>query len=85
MAWKVIQEYAKDQGLRCYSPRECIKTAFELKLFDYDETWLSMISRRNESVHIYNDKFADTLYDDLSDYLKKIQRSSSKASLDMIQ
>ena len=69
LAWKSIKLYAKDQGVECYSPRECFKTAFQLKLIDYNEAWLKMIDTRNLVAHLYKEEMAEKLFLRLSDYL----------------
>ena len=73
LAWKCIKEFSKDQGLECYSPRDCFKTAFELKLIDHDEKWLEMIQSRNESVHLYNEKGAENLFSKLPEFLNLLK------------
>jgi nucleotidyltransferase substrate binding protein (TIGR01987 family) len=70
LTWKSIKFYAKIKGLECYSPRDCFKTAFQLKLINYDEKWLEMIKDRNLAVHLYKEESADSIYSRLSDYLK---------------
>lgn len=76
-SWKIIKNYGKKEGVECNSPRSCFKTAFQLKLIDYDEKWIKMIEDRNLTVHIYKDECADEVYSRLSDYLdlfKKLLR-----------
>lgn len=70
LAWKSIKEYARKEGVECQSPRACFKTAFQLKLIEYDELWLQMIDDRNKSVHIYKEEFADEIYANLNGYIK---------------
>lgn len=74
LAWKSIKAYAKDQGLECYSPRNCFKTAFQLKLIDYDERWLKMIDDRNLTTHLYKEEHADEVYSRLPDYLEMFKK-----------
>lgn len=69
LACKVIKQIAKKEGLECNSPRSCFKLGFQLKLYDYDETWLDMIEDRNKSVHLYSQPSADEIYAHLPDYL----------------
>lgn len=80
LAWKCIKEFSKNQGLECYSPRECFKTAFELKLIDYDEKWFEMIQSRNESVHLYNEKGAEILFTRLPEFLSMLKELNKKLS-----
>lgn len=70
LAWKSIKNFAKMEGLECYSPRECFKIAFQLKLIEYDEKWLEMIGDRNLTVHVYKEEIAEAVYEKLPEYLK---------------
>jgi len=70
LAWKSIKFYAQKEGLECYSPKECFKTAFQLKLINYEEKWLEMIKDRNLTTHLYKEEEADKVYKKLSGYLK---------------
>lgn len=69
LAWKSIKVYAAHQGVECQSPRACIRTAFQVKLIDHDERWLTMIDDRNKAVHIYKEALAKELYNILPIYL----------------
>jgi len=77
LAWKSVKLWAKVKGLECYSPRDCFKVAFQLKLIDHDERWLEMIDDRNLTAHLYKEEQADKVYSRLSDYLKLFQELSS--------
>ena len=70
LAWKMMKDYLRIQGIDCYSPRECIKGVFQAKLIDYDKLWLSMIDDRNNISHVYSESDANKVYSRLSDYLK---------------
>lgn len=70
LAWKSLKVYARKEGIDCYSPRNCIKTAFQLELIDYDENWLSMIEDRNRAAHIYRAEIAESIYLHLPGYLE---------------
>ncbi len=78
LAWKSIKLQAKKEGMECYSPRECLKIAFQLKLIDYDEKWLEMLEDRNLTTHIYKEEKADEVYSRLSGYLNLFQKLLSK-------
>lgn len=74
LAWKLMKLYAKISGLECNSPRSCFKTAFELKLIDYDEKWLEMLDDRNLTAHVYREQYADEVYSRLRGYLALFER-----------
>ena len=69
LVWKNAKNYAKDQGVECYSPRECIKVAYSLKLINDEQKWLALLKDRNESVHLYSVETADGIYSRLGAYL----------------
>ncbi len=69
LAWKSIKVCAKIQGAECYSPKACFKTAFQLKLIEYDEKWSDMVDDRNLSSHTYKEELAEEVYSKLSGYL----------------
>lgn len=70
LAWKAIKSYAKIQGIECYSPRECFKEAYRLKLIDYNEKWMKIIEDRNLCAHLYSEEYADDVYQVLDDYVE---------------
>ena len=78
LSWKSIKIYAKIQGVECYSPRSCFKTAFQLKLFEYDKRWLKMIDDRNLSTHVYHEELADQVYESLPLHLSLFENLYSK-------
>ena len=62
LAWKAVKIFAKEQGVECYSPRSCFKTAFQLKLIDHNEKWLKIIDDRNLTTHLYKKEYAEQVY-----------------------
>jgi len=62
LAWKVIQEYIRDQGLDCKSPKNCIREAGRLELIENVEKWFKFLDNRNLIAHTYNEKIADSIY-----------------------
>lgn len=68
--WKAIKIYAKQKGIECNSPRDCIKTAFQLHIIKYEEKWIKVIKDRNLTVHIYKEQYADQVYSRLDKHLE---------------
>jgi len=73
LAWKSIKNFAKDEGVECYSPKECLKVAFQLKLIEHDKRWLKMLDDRNLVVHLYKEEMAEKVYQKLPEYLKMLK------------
>lgn len=78
LAWKSSKVYAKSKGVECYSPKDCFKEAFQLKLIDYDEKWLDMVDNRNLTTHLYEEKQADKVFLKLPKYLELFQKLFSE-------
>jgi len=74
LAWKTIKNYAKDQGMECYSPKECLKSAYQLKLIDDQDGWIKMANDRNLIAHLYKEAQAEKLYSSLLEYLELFKK-----------
>lgn len=64
LGWKVLKELLRYEGrgeANSGSPREILKTAFELYDFVDEELWLSMLKDRNSMNHIYDGQAARDL------------------------
>lgn len=73
LAWKAIKNFAKEQGVECYSPRSCFETGFQLKLIDEHEPWIDMLADRNLTVHLYDEAQADEIYEKLNLHKKALK------------
>jgi len=62
LAWKTIQEYIRDQGFDCKSPKSCFRTAAEVGLIKNIESWFEYLKARNLIAHTYNKKLSDEVY-----------------------
>lgn len=62
LAWKTIQEYIRDQGFDCKSPKSCFRTAAEIDLIRDLEIWFEYLKARNLVAHTYNEKLSNEVY-----------------------
>ncbi len=62
LAWKTIQEYVKDQGFDCKSPKSCLREGARLDLISNLEKWFVFLEHRNLIAHTYNEKMANKIY-----------------------
>ncbi|MDL1969972.1 MAG: nucleotidyltransferase substrate binding protein [Candidatus Desulfofervidaceae bacterium] len=69
LAWKSIQRFLRSEGISCRSPKGCFREAFRYGLIRDDPLWLRMIEDRNLTVHTYDEKIAEKVYNCLFDYL----------------
>ena len=71
LAWKALQEVMKIHGVseaETGSPREILQLGYKIGFLNNSEAWLSMLKKRNISVHIYNE-------DDVDELILLIQKS----------
>ncbi len=63
--WKTIKLFLlEEKGVECYSPMDCVKAAYQVGLVPdaYEQDFVTMIRKRNEIVHIYNEAVAEEIY-----------------------
>jgi len=69
LAWKAIQERAREEGLDCQSPKGCLKVAFKTTWIENENGWLAMLEDRNRTSHTYDEDLAKAVYHRLPGYL----------------
>lgn len=69
LAWKSIQERARNEGLDCQSPRDCLRVAFKTSWIESEPGWLAMLDNRNRTSHTYDEELAKAVFRRLPNYL----------------
>lgn len=81
LCWKTMKHFAEYSGKEVKSPREAIKISLELGLIE-DETqkekWIEMLTARNMTSHIYNEKIAETLYGKVGEFVAIAEKIINK-------
>jgi len=83
--WKFLKAFLEYNGIECYSPRNCIKTAFRYKLLEDDEIFLDMLEDRNKSSHIYNKQQAEEIFERIKSVYAKILENNLKTLEEKLQ
>lgn len=66
LAWKNLKTYLHEKkGLVCSSPKDCFRLAYQQGIIKYDNSWLVLTDRRNQTAHTYNEKLAEEIYQEL--------------------
>ena len=74
LSWKFIKIYLQvNQGIACASPKSCWREAYQQKIITYDDIWLQMTDDRNRTVHTYDQKAAEEIFNKLPKYFKLFQ------------
>lgn len=69
LVWKVIQEYAMEEGLEVASPREAFRTAADLGLIKDPVVWFEFLKDRNRTTHLYDEKEAKDVVSHLPSFI----------------
>jgi nucleotidyltransferase substrate binding protein (TIGR01987 family) len=78
LTWKTIQEYIRDQGFDCNSPKNCIREGARLEAIDNPEDWFEYLEARNFIAHTYNEKLVDRVYKKAKKFPKEIDKLLEK-------
>ncbi len=62
LLWKTAKIFLQYEGIRCRSPRSCIKEGAKMGLLVDGELLLDMLADRNRIAHIYNERMARGLF-----------------------
>lgn len=65
LSWKLMREYLKYTGLEINNPRNVIKYAYQNGIIEDSDKWLKMLSDRNMTSHLYNQKMAYEIYQNI--------------------
>lgn len=66
LAWKTVKEFMESEGnLEVHGPKGVMKEAFAQKLVEDERGWLQIIKDRNASSHIYDEKLANEIYNNI--------------------
>ena len=82
LGWKVLKELLLYEGrseARSGSPREILKTAFQVYDFIDEDVWIAMLNDRNSMSHVYDGNAADRLARTILDsYIPAFQKLECK-------
>ncbi len=75
LSWKVMKDYLESSGYHISSPRETIKTAFQIGLIDNGHTWLEALNDRNLTTYTYDEEFSIEMVHDIQElYFSELQQ-----------
>jgi len=66
LSWKLMKDYLEAQEFSVKSPRETIKQAYQIGLIDDGHVWIDALSDRNLTVHTYDEKIANKMFNDIA-------------------
>ncbi|MCE2687930.1 MAG: HI0074 family nucleotidyltransferase substrate-binding subunit [Rickettsiales bacterium] len=73
--WKVLKKILSYEKIESTTPRDVINKAFQYKLINDEEAWLSMLDDRNNTSHAYNEDSAKLIFIRIKQYLPIFEAS----------
>lgn len=78
LAWKTLKRVLSARGKDLNSPKTVFREAALEKLIEDPELWFDFTKDRNETVHTYNKKIANTIFNDLHLFDNEMEKLISK-------
>ena len=77
--WKTMKVFLEREGIRCASPRACIRELFTTGYIKEETAreLLKMLNDRNLTVHTYREEIAEDIANRLGDYVKTLRKLES--------
>jgi nucleotidyltransferase substrate binding protein (TIGR01987 family) len=76
--WKSLKAYAEESGVEAFSPKDSVRTAFQLGVIPDHPDWFQMLEDRNLTSHTYNEARAEAIYSHLPTYLRLIRQAQAE-------
>lgn len=78
LAWKAMQRSLKEQGLVTGSPQQVFRASFKAGLISDIDSWMAFLKSRNLTVHTYNRKLADTVFESAKKFPSSVEELLAK-------
>lgn len=63
LGWKALKRFLEVRhGVICNSPKDCFREGYKQGLLEYDDFWLELTDKRNETAHTYKETTAEEVY-----------------------
>ena len=66
LGWKVIKDILDTKGIKVYTPKDVIKTAFSTNILPTAQVWIDMSDDRNSSSHEYDNDKTDKIIEKIA-------------------
>jgi nucleotidyltransferase substrate binding protein (TIGR01987 family) len=66
LAWKTLKDFEECEGFIVKSPRDAIKLAVQNEYITEGVSWLEMLSDRNSTTHLYDEKMTLEIVEKIS-------------------
>ncbi|MFH0898529.1 MAG: nucleotidyltransferase substrate binding protein [bacterium] len=74
LSWKTMKRILTFKGIDANSPRDVFRESAKQKLIVDPKVWFDFLSKRNLTVHTYNQDCADEIFASLSLFEKEVEQ-----------
>ncbi|MFH1561145.1 MAG: HI0074 family nucleotidyltransferase substrate-binding subunit [Patescibacteria group bacterium] len=78
LTWKLIKSLAFESGIEVSSPKNSLRVGAQLGLLDNIDQWFVFLNARNLSTHVYNEKIADEIYQEIKNFLPAVRQLTER-------
>ncbi len=76
LLWKTLKRALAFEGVSDVgSPRAALKAAFAAGWLEDEELWLGMLADRNRTSHVYDERMARNIYDNIRRYAPAMRKA----------
>ncbi|EKD27536.1 MAG: nucleotidyltransferase substrate binding protein, HI0074 family [uncultured bacterium] len=83
LSWKLLKDILSYNGIEALNPRSTIKEAYQQKIIEDGDSWIQMLEDRNKTSHIYDEKEAKRIYDEIKNIYFGLLSNLSKNTKDI--
>lgn len=73
--WKTLKRLLEEEGVETKTPREALKQAYAVGWLQDERAWLQMLRDRNETSHVYDEKKAKQIYENIKMHFPEMKRT----------
>jgi nucleotidyltransferase substrate binding protein (TIGR01987 family) len=66
--WKVLRKFLAYEQINAMTPREVLKNSYQSGLIDNESEWISMLTDRNRTSHVYKKEEAHRIFQNIKTY-----------------
>ena len=72
--WKTLKRFLAAEGIAADTPRDAIRKAFQAGWLSNEAPWLEMLDDRNRTSHVYDERMARQIHENVRRYFPEMER-----------
>lgn len=73
--WKTLKRLLEAEGIETKTPRDALKHAYAIEWLQDEHLWLQMLRDRSETSHVYDEKKALQIYENIVSYFPEMNKT----------